>query len=93
MINCNVGYREQNGYNNWVDYGWNLFWRNAMDYAPGAEPQPNDIFEDPIFEDNSYRLQRNSPAIDTGKPDILDRDGSRSDIGLFGGPYSYPIRD
>jgi len=27
-----------------------------------------------------------SPAIDAGDPEILDVDGSRSDIGLFGGP-------
>jgi hypothetical protein len=88
MINCNIGYREQVGYNNWIDYGWNLFWRNENDYQ-GAEQHPSDVFADPLFEDNTYKLQKNSPAIDSGKPDILDRDGSRSDIGVHGGPYSY----
>jgi hypothetical protein len=28
-----------------------------------------------------------SPLIDAGDPDILDIDGSRSDIGLYGGPF------
>jgi fibronectin type 3 domain-containing protein len=33
--------------------------------------------------------------IDAGDPNILDKDGSRSDIGLYGGPYgeSYPYQD
>ncbi len=30
-----------------------------------------------------------SPLIDAGDPTILDRDGSRSDIGLYGGPYGW----
>jgi hypothetical protein len=28
-----------------------------------------------------------SPLIDTGDPNILDKDSTRSDIGLYGGPY------
>ncbi len=27
------------------------------------------------------------PLIDAGDPNILDKDGSRSDIGLYGGPF------
>jgi parallel beta-helix repeat protein len=30
-----------------------------------------------------YRLQWKSPCIDTGNPDILDADGTRSDMGAF----------
>ena len=33
-----------------------------------------------------FELQMYSPLIDAGDPNILDKDGSRSDIGLFGGP-------
>ena len=33
-----------------------------------------------------YRLQKFSPAIDRGDPNILDIDGSRSDLGMYGGP-------
>jgi hypothetical protein len=33
-----------------------------------------------------YHLQMFSPAIDAGDPNILDVDGTRSDIGAYGGP-------
>ena len=55
----------------------------------------NDIVADPMFVKDTipnaglyfdYHLQAYSPAIDAGDPKILDVDGSRSDIGLFGGP-------
>ena len=37
---------------------------------------------------NGLRLLRGSPAIDAGDPGLYDDDGSRSDIGAFGGPSS-----
>ncbi len=53
---------------------------------------------DPMYESmdsTNYRLQMYSPLIDAGDPGILDIDGSRSDIGRYGGPYgeSYPYKD
>lgn len=30
-----------------------------------------------------------SPLIDAGVPTLLDRDGSRSDLGIYGGPYQF----
>jgi hypothetical protein len=36
-----------------------------------------------------FHLQMYSPLINAGDPTILDRDGSRSDIGLYGGPYGW----
>ncbi len=53
---------------------------------------------DPMFENpdsNNYLLQMFSPLINTGDPNILDVDGSRSDVGLYGGPYgqSYEYKD
>jgi hypothetical protein len=49
---------------------------------------------DAMFVGNGdYHLQAFSPLIDAGPPDILDVDGSRSDIGIYGGPlgqaYTY----
>ncbi len=40
-------------------------------------------------------MQAYSPLIDAGDPSILDVDGTRSDIGVFGGPLgrSYPYLD
>ncbi len=54
----------------------------------------NNICSDPMFVDTiDYFLQQFSPCIDAGRPDIFDLDGSRSDIGPFGGPngqfYAY----
>jgi hypothetical protein len=34
-----------------------------------------------------FHLQMFSPLIDAGDPTILDKDSTRSDIGLYGGPY------
>ena len=34
-----------------------------------------------------YHLQKYSPLIDAGDPEILDKDGTRSDIGAYGGPW------
>lgn len=55
----------------------------------------NDIFNNPMFlgqlekyqfpDEEMIRLQKYSPCIDAGKPDIFDVDGSRSDIGPNGG--------
>jgi hypothetical protein len=44
------------------------------------------IVADPMFIDtlnNDYHLQMFSPCINTGDPSILDKDGSRSDIGYL----------
>ena len=51
----------------------------------------HNIFDqDPQFLENSYRLSELSPGIDSGNPELLDPDGSRSDIGAYGGPHAYP---
>jgi len=45
--------------------------------------------------DFDYHLQAYSPGINRGDPNILDVDSSRSDIGLYGGPFgeSYTYQD
>jgi len=54
----------------------------------------NVINKDPQFtsEDN-YHIGNNSPAWDSGNPSLSDPDGSRSDMGYFGGPHCpiYPV--
>ena len=37
-------------------------------------------------DSGDFRLQAYSPLIDAGDPNILDADGTRSDIGAYGGP-------
>jgi hypothetical protein len=56
------------------------------------------LHDDPMFnnpDSGDFRLQAFSPLIDAGDPEILDYDGSRSDIGAFGGPggHFYEYRD
>jgi hypothetical protein len=45
------------------------------------------VNDDTTRGDLDFHLQMYSPLIDGGDPTILDKDGSRSDIGLYGGPY------
>jgi parallel beta-helix repeat protein len=73
----------------------NNAWRNDINNA-GFVPDTTNLSVDPmIVNDDStqgeldFRLQMYSPLIDAGDPTILDRDGSRSDIGLYGGPYGW----
>jgi hypothetical protein len=82
---------------------YNLFWKNTNDQTANLIMGENDIIADPMFvKDDTipsypinfdFHLQKYSPAIDAGDPNILDVDGSRSDIGMFGGPggqkYTY----
>jgi hypothetical protein len=49
----------------------------------------SNVYADPMFVDpwnGDLHLQKNSPCIDAGAPWVLDVDGTRSDIGAFGGP-------
>jgi hypothetical protein len=80
---------------------YNLFWNNNQDIRGKIKIGVNDKFSDPMFvmDGNPYwqlydfHLQKYLPGIDAGNPNILDKDGSRSDIGMFGGPdgesYTY----
>jgi hypothetical protein len=44
------------------------------------------IEADPKLFGDTFYLMPESPAINSGDPSILDPDGSRSDIGAYGGP-------
>ncbi len=84
-----------------IKSNYNIFWDNQIDLE-GLSYGDSDIAADPMFINDTiptpngnydFHLQKYSPAIDKGDPSILDIDGSRSDIGLFGGPlgqkYTY----
>ena len=76
-----------------IDSDYNLFWQVAQPVS-GLPMGAKDIIADPMFvkdtlpwtSEADFHLQAYSPAIDAGDPDILDVDGSRSDIGMYGGP-------
>ncbi len=101
LINNKVAIKNFTGGTTFSNY--NLFWLNETNYS-GVTPGNSDFVADPMFVNDTiptpnggydFHLQKYSPAIDKGDPSILDVDGSRSDIGLFGGPLgqSYTYQD
>ncbi|MCX6600946.1 MAG: Ig-like domain-containing protein [bacterium] len=85
----NVAFWNAALYGNPLQYGYDAFWMNGSDYNDRFEPGPGDFHADPLIDLQEGRLLPESPCIDAGNPDILDSDGSRSDIGPFGGPWAY----
>jgi len=76
-----------------MDY--NAFWNNKINYN-GNNPGSHNIIGNVMFVDTSkdnYRLLKNSPCVNAGNPDSKynDKDGSRNDIGAYGGPYADSI--
>jgi hypothetical protein len=74
-------------------YQYNNVWNSNVSYA-GFTPDTTNLTVDPMIVNDDttqgeldFHLQMYSPLIDAGDPTILDKDGSRSDIGLYGGPY------
>jgi hypothetical protein len=60
-----------------------VFDDGSIDTTYGLVHQ-NPMYENP--DSGNFHLQMYSPLIDAGDPAILDVDGTRSDIGAFGGP-------
>ncbi len=70
---------------------YNNFWQNQPQDILGCTPGVGNRYDAPGFVDavaGNYRLQATSPLINAGNPDPVwrDKDGSRSDIGVYGGP-------
>jgi hypothetical protein len=79
------------------DVKYNNSWNNGTNYS-GFTPDSTNLSVNPMFvnEDSlNFYLQLYSRLIDAGDPSILDKDSTRSDIGLYGGPYgaSYKYHD
>jgi len=95
IMNCDYILRNDSDIPAKVRYS--AFYNIAEDYflGPGEFGEGN-IFANPMITDSmDYHLQAFSPCIDAGDPNILDPDGSRSDMGAYGGPYgeTYPYLD
>jgi len=77
-----------------VDY--NCFWNNDT-LTVDCPIDSTNLLIDPQLADTSYHLYDSSPLINAGHPatEYFDEDGSRNDIGLWGGPhgdsYEYPL--
>ena len=65
-------------------------YRNSSVVSGLEDPRgtAGNIDENPQFDASAgdYSLRSSSPCIDAGSPDIRDSDGSRSDMGAYGGP-------
>ena len=84
---------------------WGTYSSSALfDYNASQTPAPPGtngitLAADPFVlytEANNYEqgisdlhLAAGSSLIDAGVPSLLDRDGSRSDLGIYGGPYQF----
>ena len=80
---------------------YNNSYHNTINYS-GFTPDSTNLSVNPMIVNDDttrgeldFHLQMFSPLIDSGDPNILDKDGSRSDIGLYGGPFgeSYKYLD
>ena len=79
---------------------YNCLWQNNTSGVGNLDTtnilvDPLVVNDDSTQGDLDFHLQAFSPLIDRGDPSILDKDESRSDIGLYGGPYgeSYAYQD
>jgi TolB protein len=69
----------------------NLVWGNGTDYL-AIEPGGGDVSADPLFADvdnGDYSLLLGSPGRDAGDSPAQynDLDGTRNDVGVYGGPF------
>jgi parallel beta-helix repeat protein len=70
---------------------YNNVWGNVAGNYRGVDDLTGvkgNISEDPLFNEN-FELKENSPCIDKGDPALIDVDGSRSDMGIYGGPQAH----
>ncbi len=87
--NAQNGIRFDPGGGSFITAKYNSLWNNEINFR-NFTPDTTNIIANPMFYDASnqdFHLQMFSPLIDAGDPVILDVDGSRSDIGIYGGPF------
>jgi hypothetical protein len=86
----------------YITASYNDLWNNTQNYyaSGGAVIDTSlggNIYLDPMFvdPDSDFHLQKYSPCIDAGDPNIKDPDSSRSDMGCYGGLYgeTYTYQD
>ncbi len=72
---------------------YNNIWNTDVNFS-GFTPDTTNLSVDPMIVNDDttqgeldFHLQMFSPLIDAGDPLIIDKDSTRSDIGLYGGPF------
>ncbi len=73
---------------------YNCFYGNNPNFRDYASAGTGDIQQDPQFVDapnGDFHLQAGSPCVDAGRTgtSYLDCDGTRNDMGVYGGPSAY----
>lgn len=83
-----------------LDISYSDLWANAGDLVDPGQPDPvgvdGNVAVEPEFVSMAgsrwkrwdLHLQAGSPLIDAGDPALSDPDGTRSDVGLYGGPLA-----
>jgi len=71
-------------------FAMNAFYSNIQGLRPALTN--HNIETNPLFinpKSGDFHLQENSPCIDAGHPgdEYRDKDGSRNDMGIYGGPW------
>jgi len=87
IFNCISWVNSENGYS-YLNYPFNLLIVNySCGSYSGISTYVGNINIDPQFTSSTnYHISPTSPCWNTGKIDVFDPDGSRSDMGYFGGP-------
>jgi hypothetical protein len=87
VVNSNIGITKFYQQSDPI-FQFNNVWNNKVNYQYFT-PDSTNISVDPMVvnDTSNFHLQMFSPLIDKGDPTILDKDSSRSDIGLYGGPF------
>ncbi len=81
-------------YGDWAkwQFAYNIVWNNKEGNYRDIWDQSDlngNLSADPKFVGESiFILKSDSPAINVGHPEIFDADGTRSDIGIYGGPQA-----
>lgn len=97
FYNCDRAIILRNNDEMFTNLHYNCFFQ-IEDIDELVQIDETNLFEDPLVGNlREFRLAANSPLIDRGDPgrQYEDADGSRNDIGMWGGPFgeSYPYDD
>ena len=80
VMNC-IAWNNNRDY--WGDLGNIRYSNTDQPFSGEGNISTNPVFMNPYAGD--FHLQQNSPCIDAGDPDMIDANGSRNDMGYYGG--------